>query len=185
MKKEDEELHTMLDSTPNLTTEEVRDLYEEIVEGFKVLGFSREDSWNADWTIAQIAHPLLKQLQETKHGAPRVDDEDVPEELRSTSCAPKENEWDTDDNWFKRYEYVLDEIIFAMQEVANNYENEPEMFEKVREMVFGEIDPKTMTGELDTGIEIIPSMAVLNKAYHERIQNGLMLFGVFFTSLWT
>ena len=114
-----------------------------------------------------------------------VDDVYVPEELRSTACAPKENKWDTDENWFKRYEYVLEEIIFAMQEVANDYENEPNMFEKVREMTFGEIDPKTMTGELDTGLEIIPHMEALNKAYHARIQNGLMLFGVFFTSLWT
>ena len=80
---------------------------------------------------------------------------------------------------------MLDEIIFAMQEVANDCENEPDMFEKVREMTFGEIDPKTMTGELDTGLEIISHMEALNKAYHARIQNGLMLFGVFFTSLWT
>ena len=40
---EDEDLHTMLDTMPNLTTEEVRDLYKEIVEGFKALGFSKED----------------------------------------------------------------------------------------------------------------------------------------------
>ena len=143
------------------------------------------DVWNADWLLAEIAHPLLVKLKEKKQGAPFVDDKYAPEELRSTSCAPKENNWETDDNWFKRYQYVLDEIIFAMQEVANDYENEPEMFEKVREMTFGEIDPKTMTGELDTGLEIIPHMEALNKAYHARIQNGLMLFGVFFTSLWT
>ena len=143
------------------------------------------DVWNADWLLAEIAHPLLVKLKEKKRGAPVVEDMYVPEELRSTACAPKENKWETDDNWFKRYQYVLDEIIFAMQEVANDYENEPEMFEKVREMTFGEIDPKTMTGELDTGLEIIPHMEALNKAYHARIQNGLMLFGVFFTSLWT
>lgn len=146
---------------------------------------SERDAYNADWTIAQMVLPLLLQVKKDKQGAPFVDDVYVPEELRSTACAPKENEWDTDDNWFKRYDYVLDEIIFAMQEVANNYENEPYMYEKVREMSFGEIDPKTMTGELDTGLEIIPHMEVLNKAYHARIQNGLMLFGVFFTSLWT
>ena len=143
------------------------------------------DVWNAARLLAEIANPLLVKLKEKKQGAPFVDDVYVPEELRSTACAPKENKWDTDGNWFKRYEYVLDEIIFAMQEVANDYENEPEMFEKVREMTFGEIDPKTMTGELDTGLEIIPHMEALNKAYHARIQNGLMLFSVFFTSLWT
>ena len=146
---------------------------------------SEIDAWNADWTIAQMVLPLLLQVKKDKQGAPFVDDAYVPEELRSTTCAPKENKWDTDDNWFKRYQHVLDEIIFAMQEIANDYENAPNMFEKVREMTFGEIDPKTMTGELDTGLEIIPHMEALNKAYHARIQNGLMLFSVFFTSLWT
>lgn len=143
------------------------------------------DAWEADWVIAQVVLPLLLQVKKDKQGAPVVEDVYVPEELRSTACAPKENKWETDDNWFKRYQYVLDEIIFAMQEVANDYENEPNMYEKVREMTFGEIDPKTMTGELDTGLEIIPHMEALNKAYHARIQNGLRLFGVFFTSLWT
>ena len=146
---------------------------------------SEIDAWNADWTIAQMVLPLLLQVKKDKQGAPFVDDVYVPEELRSTACAPKENKWEADDNWFKRYQYVLDEIIFAMQEVATYYENEPDMFEKVREMTLGGIDPKTMTGELDTGLEIIPHMSALNADYHARIQNGLMLFGVFFTSLWT
>ena len=146
---------------------------------------SERDAYNADWTIAQMVLPLLPQVKKDKQGAPFVDDVYVPEELRSTSCAPKENKWDVDDNWFKRYEYVLDEIIFAMQEVANEKKNKKKMIEKVREMTFGDIDPKTMTGELDAGLEIIPHMEALNKDYHARIQNGLMLFGVFFTSLWT
>jgi len=56
------------------------------------------DSFNADHTIALIVAPLLQQLKLTKHGSGMVDDEDVPEELRSTSAPPKENEWDTDAN---------------------------------------------------------------------------------------
>lgn len=143
------------------------------------------DAWEADWVIAQMVLPLLLQVKKDKRGAPVVEDVYVPEELRSTACAPKENKWDTDDNWFKRWDWVLDEIIFAMQEVANNYENEPDMFEKVREMTLSETDPKTMTGEIDTGLEIIPHKTVLYTDYHARVQNGLMLFGVFFTSLWT
>ena len=51
-----------------------------------------------DHTLAMIIVPMLKQLKETKHGAPFVDDEDVPEELKSTSAPAKENDWDTDDN---------------------------------------------------------------------------------------
>lgn len=142
------------------------------------------DDWSADWTIAQIVHPLLIQLQETKHGAPLVDDEDVPEELRSTSCAPKENEWDTDDNHFKRWDWVLQEMIFAMQEIANDNENEPEMFKRVGEMVSEENPDGTFT-MVSSGFEIIPEMKEPNLQYHERIQNGCRLFGKYFTALWT
>lgn len=73
------------------------------------------DTWNMDNTLAHIVVPMLKQLQTTKHGAPCTDDEDVPEELRSTSAPPKANEWDTDANHFKRWDYILDEMIFAFE----------------------------------------------------------------------
>ena len=143
------------------------------------------DSWSADWTIAQIAHPLLKQLQGTKCGAPFVDDEDVPEELSSTACAPKENEWDTDENHFKRWDYVLQEIIYAMQEIANDKENEPKMYKHVGDIEFGEIDESTGLGEIkSTGVERIPEMEQPNKEYHQRIQKGCVLFGKYFMSLW-
>lgn len=47
MNKEDEELHTMLESMPNSSSEEVlsmyRDVFEEVVEGFVALQKIRED----------------------------------------------------------------------------------------------------------------------------------------------
>ena len=46
----------------------------------------RYDTWNMDYTLSHIILPMLKQLNETKHGAPYVDDEDVPEHLRSTAA---------------------------------------------------------------------------------------------------
>ena len=142
------------------------------------------DDWSADWTIAQIAHPLLIQLQDKKQGDPCVDDEDVPEELRSTSCAPKENEWDTDENHFKRWDYVLQEMIYAMQEIANDNENEPEMFKRVGEMVSEENPDGTFT-MVSSGFEIIQEMKEPNRQYHERIQNGCRLFGKYLQSLWS
>ena len=75
----------------------------------------RWDTWSMDHTLSYIILPMLKQLKETKHGSPFVDDEDVPEELKSTSAPPKENEWDTDENHFKRWDYALDEMIFAFE----------------------------------------------------------------------
>jgi len=75
----------------------------------------RWDTWSMDHTLSYIVLPMLKQLQSEKHGAPFVDDEDVPEELKSTSAPPKENEYDTDANHFKRWDYVLNEMIFAFE----------------------------------------------------------------------
>ena len=141
---------------------------------------SERDVWEGDWVIAQMVLPLLLQVKKDKQGAPFVDDVYVPEELRSTACGSKENKWDTDVNWFKRYQYVLDEIIFSMQEIANYYENETDMYEKVNEE-----DHETVTGEVDVRVKINPPKSVLYTDYHARVQNGLMLFGVFFTSLWT
>ena len=73
------------------------------------------DVWSSDHTLALIIHPVLVKLKEKKHGSPCVDDEDVPERLRDGVPA-KENEWDTDDNHHSRWEYVLDEMIWAFEQ---------------------------------------------------------------------
>lgn len=141
------------------------------------------DNWSADQTLAVIILPLLKQLQERKHGAPFTDDEDVPEELRSTSAPPKENEWDTDDNWFKRWDWIMDEMIFAFEQLTTEYEKQfwsgetdirfepcPDN-EKYSQMVTG----PNHTFEVDTdGL----------KAHEERISRGLRLFGKYYRGLW-
>jgi hypothetical protein len=49
----------------------------------------RWDTWSFDHTMAEIILPGLKQLKETKQGAPWTDDEDVPEYLRSHMAQPK------------------------------------------------------------------------------------------------
>ena len=74
------------------------------------------DTWSMDTTLSRIILPMLKQLQATKHGAPSVHDDDVPLALKSTMAPPKVDEWDTDDNHFRRWDYVLDEMIFALEE---------------------------------------------------------------------
>ena len=82
------------------------------------------DSWDAGRTIAMIAVPILKQLQVTKHGSPYTDDEDVPENLRSTSAKPKENEWDTDEFHHDRWEYILSEMIWALEQLVESKEDD-------------------------------------------------------------
>ena len=148
----------------------------------------RYDTWSMDHTLADIILPMLKQLKESKHGAPFVDDEDVPDELKSTSAPPKENEYDTDENHFKRWDYVLDEMIFAFEcKVDDTWQ---EKFSS------GEFDKKTVACQWDeTGKATmyewldgpkhtykldIDGMQLVQK----RITNGYRLFGKYYEGLW-
>jgi len=78
------------------------------------------DWWNADNTMASIALPLLKGLKENKHGAGAVDNEDVPFEIMSCNAPRVEDEWDTDDFYFLRYDYILDEIVWTFEQLVND-----------------------------------------------------------------
>ena len=132
------------------------------------------DSWNADHTIALIAAPLLQQLKLTKQGSGGVDDEDVPEELRSTSASPKENEWDIDDNFHKRWDWVLDEMIWAMKEHAEGIGND-KFFDHSE--VNEEADLSEQVSQIKCDREGL-------EAYEARKQQGFELFGKYFQNLW-
>ena len=73
------------------------------------------DVWNLDYTMALILLPMFKRLKKIKGGASLISDDDVPDELKSTNVAVP-TEYDLDDNYFKRYEWVLSEIIWALKE---------------------------------------------------------------------
>lgn len=133
------------------------------------------DSWNADHTIAVIAAPLLQQLKLTKHGSGMVDDEDVPEELRSTSAPPKENEWDIDANFHKRWDWVLDEMIWAMKEHAEGTGDDK----------FYDHSEVNEEADLSDQIAQIKCDREGLEAYEARKQRGFVLFGKYFQNLWT
>ena len=150
------------------------------------------DTWNADHTIALIVHPLLIQLKRTKHGAPCVDDADVPEELRSTSAPPKENEWDTDDNHFKRFDYILDSMIFSFGKIIED-DWKAEFHSGTHDIEWKPVDAKgnsvpekdaelfEMTkGPKDTAVFDVEGYRAMN----EKIDNGLRLFGRYMRKLW-
>ena len=162
------------------------------------------DTWNMDTTLAHIIVPMLKQLKETKNGAPHVDDKDVPKELRSTSTPRKKNDYDVDDNHFKRWDWVLDEMIWAfeqkitddweqqyysgqsdhwLQPVDNNNKpvGEPFPFSnrkkgKEKNVVgFEMVKGPNHTFKIDhKGLE----------AHQKRIDNGFRLFGKYYNGLW-
>jgi hypothetical protein len=115
-------------------------------------------------TLALIILPMLKQLQDTKHGAPYVDDEDVPDHYRSTAAEPKENEWDTDSNHFKRWDWVLEEMIYSFEkELDEDWD-----------MEFWRRGGEGWTDE----------KIAQRKVIQDRISNGFRLFGKYYQALW-
>ena len=146
------------------------------------------DVWSADHTLAYIILPMLKKLKENKNGAPFVDDEDVPEELRSTNAPPKENEYDTDANHFKRWDWVLDEMIQAFEcQVDDSWEDQYRsgVHDIVWEVSTTDENGKPKLYQMKDGPKNTYKCDYdALKKHHDRNQNGFRLFGKYYTSLW-
>jgi len=135
------------------------------------------DTWSMDHTLALIALPMLKQLKATKNGSPNVDDEDVPEPLRSTAPGARdrcEEDWDTDEHFFTRWDYVLDEMIWAFEQKTSD--TAEDQFFDHGEKIAGE--------SLEDSISRIKVDEAGLKAYHKRKANGFRLFGKYYEALW-
>lgn len=147
------------------------------------------DTWNMDRTLALIILPMLKQLNETKHGAPFVDDDDVPEHLRSTASPPKENEYDTDANHFLRWDWVLGEMIWAFEQHQPDVDWEQQYYSGKHDMYWEvsdrDADGKPKMYEMKRGPD--DNWKVDRdglKAHQARITNGFRLFGKYYQNLW-
>ena len=118
------------------------------------------DTWSMDHTLAPIILPMLVQLKETKHGAPWVAVADVPKELRPTKkdINAYNKDGSTDDKFFKRWDWVLDEMIWAFEQ-------------KCRDDWMSDYDYNKWDSE---GAN----------AHQERMTNGFRLFGRYYESLW-
>lgn len=155
------------------------------------------DTWNMDSTLGYIIRPMLHQLKKTKHGSPMVDLEDVPEELRPSDeeQAAYNRDGTTDENFFKRWDWVLDEMIFAFESLPGGAnENWEDQFHSGKiDFEFVPVDDK-----LDTVDQKDASMYRLEKTkqdtsvfdrdgylqYQNRISKGFLLFGKYYSALW-
>lgn len=141
------------------------------------------DVWSADHTLALIILPMLKILRDRKHGFPWVDDEDVPEELRSTNAPPVKNDYDWDDNCVKRWDWVLDEMIHSFECTLDEdwdsqfYSGEHDIsWEKTEDgKYYQAVNGPKNTFKVDR--------EAMNKAWDRR-KNGLRLFAKYYHSLW-
>ena len=150
------------------------------------------DTWNMQDTLALIILPMLKQLKETTHGSPYVDDEDVPEHLRSTSAPPKEGEHELDAFHHDRWTWVLDEMIWTFEQFNTDWE--AQYHSGVHDYIF-EKTGKTMLNPITGKEEELSEMkhgpnhtAEVDMdgltAHRKRIDNGTRLFGRYYSNLW-
>ena len=123
------------------------------------------DTWNADHTIALVVHPLLLKLRETTHSSGHIEDEDVPEELRSTNATPltqeQKDQGELDDNFEKRWDWALNEMIFAFETYTTDV---------IDDACY---DFKTHTFDSEQYME-----------YRKRVDNGMRLFAKYYGTLW-
>jgi hypothetical protein len=127
-----------------------------------------------DHTLADIILPMLKQLKATKHGAPHTEDSDVPEYLRSHMAQPKDHEWDIDSLHFMRWDWILDEMIWAFeQKIADDAEGK--FFDH---SVSNGLDPWDVN-------YVGPSWDKKSHTeWQDRKSNGFRLFGKYYENLW-
>lgn len=151
------------------------------------------DIWDMCSTLALVVTPMLEMYQKNKHGAPNTDDEDVPEHLRSTADPDYDpSGHDTDKYHFDRWDYIINEMIFAFKMQNEDWESQfysgeydkisvpldkdQNEVENKDDAVFYRIE----SGPNDTFEVDREGMEVMRK----RIQNGLRLFGKYYENLW-
>lgn len=152
------------------------------------------DTWSLDHTASLIILPMLIQLKETKHGSPYVDLEDVPESMRYTETEEYDSQstfefYHKAENKLKhdvhtRWEWVLDEMIWAHQMVLND--NIMEMCTITKsELDFSKYQE-------DEGKVVVPLRWKQHGEYdwdkikelEARLSNGLRLFGKYYQACW-
>jgi hypothetical protein len=143
----------------------------------------RWDTWSMDHTLAYIVLPMLKQLKATKHGGPYVDPKDVPAELQGKKLTKKQKaNGEVDDKHFERWDWVLDQMIFAFEnKLDDSWEEQFETGESDLQMKklengnYQMVHGPKHTREYDWDGR---------KAYQDRISNGFRLFGKYYENLW-
>ena len=126
------------------------------------------DTWSADHTLANVILPVLEQLRDTNNGYFLVEPKDVPRELKPTKQELDQyyETFETDSKAYDRYEWVMNEMIFAFQcKVDDDWEDEFFHF-----------------GEDMLDVRLVDPEGL--KAKHDRIQRGFELFGKYYSSLW-
>jgi hypothetical protein len=140
----------------------------------------RWDTYSLDSTLAYIILPSLLEIKKDQRGTPYVSDFDVPFNLH---CPEEENTTgDIDANWVARWDYVLDEMIFAFESQVDT---------SWQDQFYGDMSGGLAFKKLENGHSEMITIGTMEidhegkEKYQKRIDNGLLLFGKYYQSLWT
>lgn len=148
------------------------------------------DCWDMFTTLAMIILPMLKILKKNKMGAPFTDDEPcVPKKLWRANAPKQKNKWDTDKNWFKRWDWILNEMIWTFTQLNTDLE---------KQFHSGKIDIKWEETPESKGKPKSEKSYLMKKGpkdthkfdrrgyekHNNRIKNGLNLFSKYYMALW-
>lgn len=109
------------------------------------------DHFDAYTVIAAVTLPLLKAMQSDWRGSPMIDYGDVPESVTK--------DLNEDEAIHARWEYVLGEMVWAMEQIQPNYDWEEQYYDN-------------------------DDMYTKRQAHEERMAEGFRLFGKYFMNLW-
>lgn len=126
------------------------------------------DIWGMDDTLAQIISPMLKLLKEKKHGSAYVDNADVPEELQH----PVTDDPDHDSLVEKRWDYVLNEMVWAFEQKARN------------DWQSGFYEFEDVADSPPFNLRFKKNDVEGHRAHQARMTNGFRLFGKYYEALW-
>ena len=142
------------------------------------------DAWSVEHTLSPIILPILKELKRIKHGAPFIEDEDVPPKLRANRDARYKGRYlapdlhkisdEVDKKFFKRFDYILDEMIWTFEQLSMD-DHEGQFYDHSKSKKIKDINKSVRAIKIDR---------VGLKKHNERIDNGLRLFGKYYRTLW-
>lgn len=150
----------------------ISDFVNNIINKRKIdIQIEKHDVWSLDHTLSLIILPALKRFKKESRSIGNVNIEDCPDADEYKN------------NPEKRWDYILDEMIFAFEHIVDD--NWTEQFQT------GQSD-WTFSEEKDGFIALKEgpnhTLNVDNDGINKietRISNGLMLFGKYFQHLWT
>lgn len=79
---------------------------------------TRKDCYNLDSVLAKVILASLKKFIKINIGAPNIADEEVPDRLSRKNAKPRKSEYTVDSNHFKRWKWVLKEMIWSFEQIA-------------------------------------------------------------------